>query len=210
MDPPTPWVSWATTLWNASLNQNLLHPDLAPVASEVEALVIRWLAPEFGMDGGHMTPGSTLSNLTALWAARELCGIRRVVASDSAHLSVRKAANILGLEFRAITVDPLTGGLSKFDLQGVPLSDAALVLTAGSTAAGAIDDLSLTDSGQAWTHVDAAWAGPLRLSPRHRQLLAGIELADSVSVSCHKWMFQPKESALILFRQTAKADDALR
>ena len=32
MDPPTPWVSWATTLWNARLNQNLLHPASAPFA----------------------------------------------------------------------------------------------------------------------------------------------------------------------------------
>ena len=22
MDPPTPWITWATTLWNARLNQN--------------------------------------------------------------------------------------------------------------------------------------------------------------------------------------------
>ncbi|MBD0266929.1 MAG: hypothetical protein ICV77_01415 [Cyanobacteria bacterium Co-bin8] len=25
MDPPTPWITWAMSLWNASLNQNLLH-----------------------------------------------------------------------------------------------------------------------------------------------------------------------------------------
>ena len=30
MDPPTPWITWVTTLWNASLNQNLLHPELSP------------------------------------------------------------------------------------------------------------------------------------------------------------------------------------
>ena len=35
-DPPTPWITWATTLWNASLNQNLLHPATAPVARELE------------------------------------------------------------------------------------------------------------------------------------------------------------------------------
>ena len=43
--------------WNASLNQNLLHPDVAPVARDVEAQAIDWLAPHFGMGGGHMTPG---------------------------------------------------------------------------------------------------------------------------------------------------------
>ena len=43
-------------MWNASLNQNLLHPDLAPVARDVETQTVAWLAPHFGMDGGHVTP----------------------------------------------------------------------------------------------------------------------------------------------------------
>src|SRR5258708_24772153 len=62
MDPPTPWITWATTLWNASLNQNLLHPDTAPVARDLEALAVNWLAPLFGMNGGHLVPGSTVAN----------------------------------------------------------------------------------------------------------------------------------------------------
>jgi L-2,4-diaminobutyrate decarboxylase len=60
----------------------------------------------------------------------------------------------------------------------------------------------------AWTHVDAAWAGPLRLS-KYAHLLAGIESADSVAVSAHKWLFQPKESALVLFKDTVKAHAAV-
>ena len=206
MDPPTPWVTWATTLWNASLNQNLLHPDLAPVAMDVEARVINWIAPEFGMDGGHMTPGSTVSNLCALWAARELRGARRVVASKGAHLSVPKAAHLLGLDYLGINTTP-SGAL---DLTGLPqdLSDAALVLTAGATSTGAVDPLALIGRA-AWSHVDAAWAGPLRLSHRHGAVLDGIEAADSISISAHKWFFQPKESALVLFRETASAHNAI-
>jgi L-2,4-diaminobutyrate decarboxylase len=72
MDPPTPWITWALTAWNASVNQNLLHPALSPFAKEAEERVIDWIAPHFGMTGGHMTPGSTVSSLTALWAARIL------------------------------------------------------------------------------------------------------------------------------------------
>ena len=34
MDPPTPWITWVTALWNASLNQNLLHPATSPFALE--------------------------------------------------------------------------------------------------------------------------------------------------------------------------------
>src|SRR5271170_676835 len=45
MDPPTPWITWALTLWNARLNQNLLHPATAPFAREAEERVVAWLAP---------------------------------------------------------------------------------------------------------------------------------------------------------------------
>ena len=206
MDPPTPWISWAATLWNAALNQNLLHPDVAPVARDMEARVVDWLAPAFGMDGGHMTSGSTLANLTALWAAREVTGITAVMASETSHLSVAKSAHLLGLTYQPIPSD----AAGRLDPAALPddLSTAALVLTAGTTSAGAIDDLGLAGRA-AWTHVDAAWAGPLRLSEAHRDRLDGIERADSVAVSAHKWLFQPKESGLILFRDSASAHRAV-
>ena len=57
--------------------------------------------------------------------------------------------------------------------------------------------------------MDAAWAGPLCLSDQYASRLDGIEAADSVAVSAHKWLFQPKESALIFFRDTQAANTAL-
>jgi len=206
MDPPTPWITWAMALWNASLNQNLLHPDISPVARGIEERVISWIAPFFGMDGGHMTPGSTVANLTALWAARELRSVKAVVASEASHLSIAKAAHLLGMDFRTLPADH-EGRLTASAVKG-DLSEAVLVLTAGTTSAGAIDDLAL--AGQAaWTHVDAAWAGPLVFSATHRSRLEGITDADSVSVSAHKWLFQPKESGLILFKDTQAAHQAV-
>lgn len=206
MDPPTPWITWATTLWNASVNQNLLHPATAPAAREIEHRVIDWLSPFFGMGGGHMVPGSTIANLTALWAARECAGVKEVAYGESAHLSVGKAAHILGLAARPLPCGP-SGALVP---EAVPedLQHTALVLTAGTTSTGAVDDLSLCGRA-AWTHVDAAWAGPLRLSQAHAHVLSGIEGADSVAVSAHKWLFQPKESAFVLFRDAARAHDAI-
>ncbi len=206
MDPPTPWITWATSLWNAALNQNLLHPDLSPAATEIEARVIDWLAPLYGMDGGHMVPGSTIANLTALWAAREVAGVTKVITSQAAHLSVAKAAHMLGLEFKALDTNHY-GRINPSTL-GDDLSKSALVLTAGTTSAGAIDDLGLCGRA-AWTHVDAAWAGPLQLSPEYAPLLAGIENADSVSISAHKWFFQPKSSGLILFSDNKKAESVI-
>ena len=161
MDPPTPWVTWAAVMWAAAMNQNLLHPDAAPAARQLEPLVVGWLAPAFGMRGGHLLPGSTTANLTALWAARDLTGARRVICSAAAHLSIAKAARILGLELVEVPVDD-TQRL-RVDLLPDDLSDAIVVLVAGTVAAGAVDSLDAA-AGAAWRHVDAAWAGPLRLS----------------------------------------------
>lgn len=206
MDPPTPWISWAVALWTARLNQNLLHPATAPFARDAEARVVQWLVPFFGMNGGHMTAGSSLANLTALWAARDLRGVKTVVASTAYHLSIRKAAQILGLGFVEAGIDPG----HRLDPATLPhdLSEACLVLTAGTTSIGAVDPLDCCGRA-AWTHIDAAWAGPLALSDRYRSTLAGIERADSVSVSAHKWLFQPKESALVMFRDTEAANRAI-
>lgn len=205
MDPPTPWLTWAAAQWAAALNQNLLHPDTAPAARELESRVVSWLAPWFGMRGGHLLPGSSLANLTALWAARELRAIHTVVASEAAHLSVRKAAHLLGLAYRTVSVD--AHQRLRTDRLG-DLSQAALVLTAGTAAVGALDPLD-AGSGAAWRHIDAAWAGPLQLSQRHRGLLDGIAEADSVNFSAHKWLWQPKECAAILFADPEAAHAAL-
>lgn len=193
MDPPTPWITWAMHLWTASRNQNLLHPDTAPIARALEERVIAWMAPAFGMTGGHLTPGSTIANLTAIWAARE-AGADTVVATTNAHLSIAKAAHILGMNFRLI---------DDWE-QSANFDGCVAVITAGSTSTGEIERLDAA-SGAHWRHVDAAWSGPLVLSDRHRPLLRGIDGADSISVSAHKWLFQPKESAMVLFNDVDAA-----
>ena len=205
MDPPTPWITWAIALWNARLNQNLLHPATAPFAIQAEQRVFEWLMPFFGMRGGHMCSGSTLANLTAIWAARDGKDVQRVVVSQAAHLSIQKAARMLRLPIREVPANRY-GQLDTSQLGDV--SDACLVLTAGTTATGEVDPLELI--GQArWTHVDAAWGGPLRLSPVHANRLAGIEGSDSVAVSAHKLLMQPKDSALVMFGDPDLANSAI-
>jgi glutamate/tyrosine decarboxylase-like PLP-dependent enzyme len=193
MDPPPVGIAARMVGLNAALNQNMLHPSVSPFATEVEARLIAWLASVFHMATGHMCAGSTLANLTALWCAREH-GARRVVASADAHISVAKSAHILGMPSMAVPVDP-QGRLDRSYVGDT--SDAAVVLTAGTTGRGVID--SLAPLACRWTHVDAAWAGPLLLS-KFGARLDGIEHADSVAVSAHKWMYQPKDSALVLFK----------
>ncbi|WP_306148083.1 MULTISPECIES: pyridoxal-dependent decarboxylase [unclassified Roseibium] len=200
MDPAPAGIAARLVGLNAEYNQNLLHPDLSPFATEAEARVIAWLAPYFGMTTGHMCCGSTLANLAALWCAREH-GATRVIASADAHVSVPKCAQILGLPFESLPV--AENGRMTIDAL-TELSGAMLVLTAGTTGRGVIDELDIAKlkSGSAthtiWVHVDAAWGGPLRLTT-YADRLSGIERADSVAVSAHKWLFQPKDSALVFF-----------
>ena len=80
-----------------------------------------------------MCSGSTLANLTALWAARESGGVEKIVASDTAHLSIVKASKILGLPIEIIESDSEDKIIRK---KIGDLSNACLVLTAGTTKTG--------------------------------------------------------------------------
>ena len=205
MDPPTPAITWAASLWQVATNQNPLHPDAAPVARSLADQVIKWVTPFFGMDGGHFVPGSTIANLTALWAARQLKQVTRIAASEKSHLSIRKSAEILGLDYIGLP----TNAQHQLDTSGLTqLDQTAVVLTAGTVATGTIDALT-RPAGAAWVHVDAAWAGPMRLTDRLSHRLDGIEEADSVGFSAHKWLYQPKGSAMVMFRNAEAAHDAL-
>ncbi|GMH74974.1 hypothetical protein TrST_g8492 [Triparma strigata] len=200
MDPPANIESVAASLWQVGTNQNLLHPDVAPSARLLQKIVIKWLAEFFSCDGGHFTSGSTVANLTAIWAAREVKKIKRVVASKNSHNSVKKAADILGLDF--VAVNDISADCSTLDL-----SDACLVLTAGTTSSGEIEPLERF--GSAWVHCDAAWNGPMRLSRKHGMRLDGIEDCDSVVFSCHKWLFQPKGCGVVLWKNSEKAEEKI-
>jgi L-2,4-diaminobutyrate decarboxylase len=140
IDPPTPVVSWIGSPWVASQNQNLLHADTGAFAQELERRVVRWLAPFFGADGGHMVPGATVANLSACWAAHELQGVTDVVASAAAHVSITKAARLMGLRLHRVETDE-SQRLSPTAVPNVCPSRTALVLTAGTTGAGAVEPL---------------------------------------------------------------------
>ena len=55
-----------------------------------------------------------------------------------------------------------------------------------------------------WFHVDAAYGGFAVLDERGRQQLAGIELADSITLDPHKWLYQPYECGCLLVRDGAR------
>ncbi len=137
----------------------------------------------------------------------------RILCSDVAHFTVEKSAAQLGLgtdsvvrvatdsEFR-MKSEALRSSLEELHRQ--ELVPMAIVGTAGTTDFGSIDPLpelaSLARAAGAWFHVDAAYGSALLFSARHRELLAGIDLADSISMDFHKLFWQPISCAAFLLR----------
>ncbi|KPC62028.1 pyridoxal phosphate-dependent decarboxylase family protein [Streptomyces chattanoogensis] len=136
----------------------------------------------------------------------------RILTSECSHFSIRKSATLLGMgaeavisvpadEHRRMRTDDLTDELARCHRDG--LIPMAVVATAGTTDFGSIDPLpeiaDLCVRYGAWMHVDAAYGCGLLVS-RRRELLDGIERADSVTVDYHKSFFQPVSSSAVLVR----------
>ena len=70
-----------------------------------------------------------------------------------------------------------------------------MVATGGITNVGIVDDLAgaaeVCRERGLWFHVDAAYGGAALAVEKTRSLFAGIELADSVVIDPHKWLFTP-------------------
>lgn len=102
---------------------------------------------------------------------------------------------LMGLGYQSVTLVK-TDAFSRMDLSDLAekLAQAgangeqvlAIVATAGTTDAGAIDPLAeiaaMAAERNIWLHVDAAWGGALLLSEKYRHYLDGLELADSVTL----------------------------
>ena len=169
--------------------------------------------------------------LHALTAARERCaadvrqrGIAgrhdvptcRVYASDQAHSSVDKAMIVLGLgehnvvrvpsdaEYR-LDVAALRAAMDA-DLRAgmMPL---AVIATVGTTSTASVDPVTeisavCRESG-VWLHVDAAYGGAMGVLPEGRWALGGVEIADSMVVNPHKWLFVPLDFSVLYTRHPA-------
>jgi aromatic-L-amino-acid/L-tryptophan decarboxylase len=190
--------------------------------SELELVVLDWFKEWIGYPAeaeGVLVSGGSAANMTALACAREaLLGAMsgRVVAyvSDQAHSSVARAARVLGFRPEQVRVLPTDGRFRMRPEALVEAMDADLraglrplfvVASAGSTNTGAVDPLpqlaEICRERGAWLHVDGAYGGFAALTERGKRLLAGIELADSVTLDPHKWLYQPFECGCLLVRQ---------
>jgi aromatic-L-amino-acid decarboxylase len=190
----------------AALNQNAILWRTSPASTELEGVVLDWVAQLLGLPEGwhgHIEDTASTSTLVGLAAAREMAPDRRiVVASEHAHSSVEKAVKALGLELRKTPVD------EAFRLRpdALDLDDAcAVVATVGTTSTASVDPVSaIADACQragVWLHVDAAYAGSAMVCPELRWAFESVDRADSLVVNAHKWMLVPVDCSLLWSRR---------
>jgi aromatic-L-amino-acid decarboxylase len=191
-------------LLSAALNVNAMVWSTSPAATELEQVAMDWLAQLLGLPRewhGHIEDTASTATVAALAAARELRPGGVVYASEQANFSVEKAARLLGLELRKVGVDDEYRMLADGDF-----SDAtAIVPTVGTTATTSVDPVrelaARAAEVGAWLHVDAAYAGSAAVCPELRWCLAGCELADSIVVNPHKWLFTPMDCSALWTRR---------
>ncbi|HET9379673.1 MAG TPA: pyridoxal-dependent decarboxylase [Streptomyces sp.] len=179
---------------------------------------------------GVLTPGGSLSNLLALLLARDAAAHRRgvdarehgvralpgpvVFCSELAHFSTHRACAALGLgeaavrplpvdEHRRMRPEALAAALGSLGPGRTPV---AVVATAGTTDFGSVDPLPqlaeiAADHG-VWLHVDAAYGFGALFSRRLAARLAGLELADSVTLDLHKTGWLPAATSALLVSDT--------
>lgn len=218
------------------MNNGMAVYEMGPAASAMERAVLQWMARTVGLpeesSSGVLTSGGSVGNLTALLAARQAQAKRIgfdawrrglkggpqlvVLVAETAHYSVARAARILGLGDDGVVSVEVDASLRMLPASlAAAIGDArkrkrepiAVVASAGSTAAGAIDPLeAIADvcaREKLWMHVDGAHGASLLLSGTHREKLHGIERADSIVWDAHKLMMMPALVTAVLFGDAA-------
>jgi aromatic-L-amino-acid decarboxylase len=212
------------------INQNCNLWHLSPAANVVEQTVLRWFADLFGLPqsaGGIITSGGSMANMVALTAARDHAlgadarndGLQGgsaplvLYTSEEVHSSIDKAVSMLGLgtrhlrhvatdaEFR-MRLDSLEEAVAADRAAG--LQPFCVVASAGTVTTGAIDPIAQLSAfcraNGLWLHIDGAYGALTALSPRFREPLSAIGLADSVSLDPHKFLFCAFEAGCVLVR----------
>ncbi len=145
-----------------------------------------------------------------------------ILTSERGHYSLAKAADLLGIgrgniiaipadENNKVDIELMRAKACELDAQNIRVM--AIVGVAGTTETGNVDPLaelaSLAKNLNCHFHIDAAWGGASLLSDKYRHLLAGIELADSVTIDAHKQMYVPMGAGMVLFKNPELAQSIM-
>lgn len=196
--------------------------------SSLELTVLRWIAELIGYPtnaSGILTSGGSTANLAALASARVRHApdpaAARIYVSAEGHASMDKAARILGFPdsaLAAVAVDE-RGRMRPDDLRRQVEADRVagrapffVCANAGTTNTGAVDPLpdlhAVCAAEGLWFHVDGAYGGFAAVAERGRKLLPGLDLADSVTLDPHKWLWTPMGVGCVLVRRRQELAEA--
>jgi aromatic-L-amino-acid/L-tryptophan decarboxylase len=225
-------------LLTSALNQNVTSWRSAPSATTIERQTIAWLASMIGASptcGGLFLSGGSLANFAALATAlRSGAGVDiartgvaalgkepRIYASSMVHMSIAKAAGLLGLGRDSVHTVAVT---AAFEMDAALLDEqlradraagrlpVCVVGTAGDVNTGAIDPLdALADvcaRHGVWFHVDASYGGFAALAADVRERFRGLARADSIALDPHKWLYAPLDIGCLLVRDPATLNRA--
>lgn len=217
----------------AALDVKVMLWRTSPAAAELESVVMRWLGRLLGVPDdwtGIIYDTASVGGFTALAAAREALnlGIRehgasgrelpilRIYVTEHTHSHIEKAAIALGVglenvvkvacdaQFR-MRPDALHRAVDEDLSHG--MRPMAIVATIGTTSSTSVDPVSeiaeIAKRHGIWLHVDAAYAGIAAIMPEFRYLMNGVELADSLVVNPHKWLFVPMDCSALYVRDEA-------
>ena len=217
----------------SALNQNVTSWRSAPAATTIEHQAIEWLKElvGFGAEGaGVLLSGGSLANFAGLAVALRastdvdlnqhgvgaLPGKPRIYTSSMTHISIGKAASMLGVGKDAIVALPVNAAF-QMDVQALSsqidadraagFHPVCVVATAGDVNTGAIDPLdAIADvcaHEKLWLHIDGSY-GALAARSRHvGDAMRAINRADSMSLDPHKWLFAPTDAGCLLVRDAA-------
>jgi len=217
----------------SALNPNVGGWTLAPAASEIEAQSVRWIAELVGYPtdcGGLFVSGGNMANFVCFLAARATRAgwdVRRdglaasgrqllVYASAETHTWIQKATDLAGLGTSSIRWVPTDDRLRMDVTQLERRIDAdvaaghvpfVVIGTAGSVSTGAVDPLveiaRVCKERSIWFHVDGAYGGIAAAVPDVSDDLRALNLADSIAIDPHKWLYAPLEAGCALVRDAA-------
>jgi glutamate/tyrosine decarboxylase-like PLP-dependent enzyme len=225
-------VAAVADLLASVLNQNVTAWRSGPAAVTIERTVVDWLAEAVGCTGfrGSLTGGGSAANLMALAMARESkmpaneAGISSishgvVYASEEVHMSIPKSIALLGLGRKNLRLIATDAGFRMIPAeleQAIQLDKAegkipvAVVASAGTVNTGAIDPLpeiaAIAQHHGLWMHVDGAYGALAAIAAPDK--FTGMNLADSLALDPHKWLYQPLDCGCLLYRDVNAAHTA--
>lgn len=207
----------------SAVNVNAMLWKASPAATELEQVTLSWLRQWLGLDDrffGIIYDTASIGIMQAIAAAREwkdpecrVKGMRTgltIYVSEHTHSSAEKAAITLGFgqeNVRRIPVDEQFRMIPEA-LEQILNADitagkqpCCVVASVGSTSTTAVEPVpqiaDITHRYGAWLHVDAAYGGSAAILPEMRHIFSGVELAQSLIVNPHKWLYVSMDCSVL-------------